>query len=418
MLYQFLKILVRLALKVFFKRIYISGLEHIKPDRPQLIASNHPSGFLEPLIMACFFPKSLHFLVRGDIFDKKWLRPLLLSTHQIPVFRFKDGFSKLRENPHSMDASSQILSENKNLLIFVEGSTQSIKKLRPLQKGIARIGFQALDKNPDINLEIVPVGINFTFSSLFNDEVMLKVGNPISVQSYYDQYKEDKNHAIDHILHDTYQAMLPNVIHLEDQTQLPAFEELVLLTRKSHLIQNPLPVYVNSEIRTDAEIKLANGFNILDTATRRSIDEQIKKLKISFANKIQATSDMLKSKLDFIRGFILIIGFLPAMIGLLCHILPIAGGWIFMRAKVKQREFKSSLLFVVTLVLILIQYILVFIIALLLHASWWIILPICLTSGLWARFYHRLWSTTMFSNSKNIEDYSSALNNIQYTYLP
>ena len=128
MLYQFLKILVRIALKLFFKRIYISGLEHIKNDRPQLIASNHPSGFLEPLIMACFFPKSLHFLVRGDVFDKKWLRPLLISTNQIPIFRFKDGFSKLRENHHTMDDSTRVLTDNKNLLIFVEGSTQSIKK--------------------------------------------------------------------------------------------------------------------------------------------------------------------------------------------------------------------------------------------------------------------------------------------------
>jgi 1-acyl-sn-glycerol-3-phosphate acyltransferase len=145
MLYSFLRILVGFTLRIFFRKIYIIGTVHVRADKPQLIASNHPSGFLEPLIMACFFPKPLHFLVRGDVFDNPFLRPLLRGTNQIPVFRFRDGFSRLRENSQSIDESLDVLKNNQNLLIFAEGNTQSIKKLRPLQKGISRIAFQSME---------------------------------------------------------------------------------------------------------------------------------------------------------------------------------------------------------------------------------------------------------------------------------
>ncbi len=417
MLYQFLKILVRIALKLFFKRIYISGLENIKSDRPQLVASNHPSGFMEPLIMACFFPKSLHFLVRGDLFEKKWLRSLLVSTNQIPIFRFKDGFSQLRKNSQTIDASTQVLLDNKNLLIFAEGSTQSIKKLRPLQKGFARIGFQALEKNPDLELEILPVGINFTFSALFNDEVMLKIGQPIAVKPYFETYMHDKNLAMEDILKDTFQAMLPNVVHLEDQSQLPAFEDLVLLTRKNVMVDTPHPVYLPTTERLEAEIALANSFNMLDVATSKSLSDQLSKLKIHYSKKLQLTSDILKTKVNLSKWLILILGFVPAIFGLLFHALPIVGAWLFMSAKVKQREFKSSLLFVVNLVFTLILYIIIIVFCIVFQWTWWTF-PLIVIAGLWARYYHRVWSSTLFRPSEDIQNYTAALDNIYQTYLP
>ncbi|MBK9734198.1 MAG: 1-acyl-sn-glycerol-3-phosphate acyltransferase [Saprospiraceae bacterium] len=114
MFYSFLKVLVRFVLKIFLRKIYITGLNHVDLNKAQLIASNHPNGFLEPLIMACFFPKPLYFLVRGDIFDNAILKPLLKSTNQIPVFRFRDGFSKLRGNSLTVDESTNILKEKKS----------------------------------------------------------------------------------------------------------------------------------------------------------------------------------------------------------------------------------------------------------------------------------------------------------------
>src|SRR5690606_19756395 len=129
------------------------------------------------------FPRDLYFLVRGDLFENKIIKYFLEATHQIPIYRFKDGFSKLRNNADSIQAATDVLVKNKCLLIFVEGGTKSIKKLRPLQKGFVRMASEAVQKNPQIDLEILPLGINFSDSTTFRSEVMIKIQTPVSIQN-------------------------------------------------------------------------------------------------------------------------------------------------------------------------------------------------------------------------------------------
>ncbi|NJL77450.1 MAG: hypothetical protein HC892_22855 [Saprospiraceae bacterium] len=54
----------RFGLLAFCKKIYVSGAENIKTDRPVILASNHPTAFLEPCILACFYqPQSILWCV-------------------------------------------------------------------------------------------------------------------------------------------------------------------------------------------------------------------------------------------------------------------------------------------------------------------------------------------------------------------
>lgn len=397
MVYQFLKILVGFTLKIFFRKIYISGTQHIQSNKAQLVASNHPNGFLEPLVMACFFPKDLHFLVRGDVFDNPFLKPLLIATHQIPIFRFRDGFSKLRENSQTMDESTQVLIDHKNLLIFAEGGTQSIKKLRPLQKGIARIAFQTLEKQPDLDLEILPVGINFTQPSRFNKEVMLRVSHPLKVQSYFQLYLQDKNKAIDALLADLYSQMLQNVVHLEDQDRSHFFENM-LETQRSYTPNDVFPIMNQSTSCIDVEKGIAQDVDqcsetkILELKSKEAlVTKKLKTLKIGW-------TDLSNQPPTILRWICLFIGFIPAVLGYLIHIIPITIGKTFTSTKVKQKEFKASILMVSILVLTMIQYIILFIIVVLTKVTWvWIVIFIVL--GLISRFYYTLYSNTVFVNS-------------------
>ena len=410
MVYQFLKILVGFTLKIFFQKIYISGTEHVQNNKAQLVASNHPNGFLEPLIMACFFPKDLHFLVRGDVFDNPFLKPLLIATHQIPIFRFRDGFSKLRENSQTMDESTQVLIDKKNLLIFAEGGTQSIKKLRPLQKGIARIAFQTLEKQPDLDLEILPVGINFTEPSKFNKEVMLRVSPPLKVKPYFEKYLHDKNKAMDQLLTDLYNKMVENVVHLEDQDKSHFFENM-LEAQRSLAPNEVFPIMNDNTSCIDAEKSIANDVDQCDEEKYFDLKskEQIvtKKLK---ASKI-TWSDLSKLSPTILRWIGLVIGFVPAISGYLMHIIPIAIGRRFTSTKVKQKEFKASILMVSILVLTLIQYIILGIIIVFTKATWvWMVIFIIL--GLIARFYYTYYSNTVFINKNKFDTIKSDAQNI------
>jgi 1-acyl-sn-glycerol-3-phosphate acyltransferase len=403
MFYQFLKILVGFTLRIFFKKIFITGVENVKNDRAQLIASNHPNGFLEPLIMACFFPKDLHFLVRGDVFDNPFLRPILRSTHQIPIFRFRDGFSKLRENSQTMDESIQVLLDKKNLLIFAEGGTESIKKLRPLQKGIARIAFQALDKNPSLDLEVLPVGINFTYPAKFNKEVMMRVSEPIKVRPFYDLYLEDKNKGIDALLKEIYDGMKKNIIHLEHQDRLETFEQLALTSRSQSQLPY-LPVYLKDNKQLDDEKAIAFKIDNLHEDKFSLLKSDAKSLLAKMKKDGVKWSDLTKKPMNILNIIILTFGLIPALLGFLIHLPAIAVGHYFTKSKVKQKEFKASILMVVTLVMMLLQYVILFFFAAFSLIPWYILLVFIL-SGLWLRFYVGIYSNTYFKSKVGLDKY-------------
>lgn len=406
MFYSFLKVLVRFVLKIFFRKIHITGIEHIQLSKAQLIASNHPNGFLEPLVMACFFPKPLHFLVRGDVFDNPLLKPLLTSTNQIPIFRFRDGFSKLRENSHTVDESIKVLLEKKNLLIFAEGGTESIKKLRPLQKGISRIAFQALEKDPKLDLEILPVGINFTYPTLFNRTVMLRVGAPIQVQDYLAKYAIDPKQTHQSLLDDTYSLMKNNIIHVENQDRIHIFEKLVILLRSKFPIPY-LPVFVNDNSLLDQEKELAEKVNELDENALINIKSEVKTLEQSLKKKKVNLSELTKHPLDFSRAIVLILGFVPALLSLIINGLPMLLAKLFTKTKVKHDEFKASILMIGNLLLFFIYYLFLFIAAFIFGLSFWYVVGIILLS-FWLRLYYEYYtSTSLKLGKKEISDFKN-----------
>ncbi|HPK09706.1 MAG TPA: 1-acyl-sn-glycerol-3-phosphate acyltransferase, partial [Saprospiraceae bacterium] len=126
MFYSFLRVLANIVIRLYYRRIYISGLENIPTDKPVMIASNHPNGFLEPIIMACIWPRDLSFLVRGDLYDNKFLQPLLKATNEIPIYRFKDGFASLRNNQKTIQTVVDQLKASRHIIIFIEGGTEAV----------------------------------------------------------------------------------------------------------------------------------------------------------------------------------------------------------------------------------------------------------------------------------------------------
>jgi 1-acyl-sn-glycerol-3-phosphate acyltransferase len=405
MFYSFLKVLVRFTLKIFFRKIFITGIDHIKSDRPQLVASNHPNGFLEPLIMACFFPKPLHFLVRGDVFENPLLRPLLKSTNQIPIYRFRDGFSKLRENSQKMDESIQVLLDKKNLLIFSEGNTESIKKLRPLQKGISRIAFHTVEKDIDLDLEILPIGINFTYPAMFDETVMLKVGKPLKVREYMDQYVRDNKTGHENLLDDLFIAMKKNIIHLEDQKRIKIFEKLVILVRS----RNPyayLPVFRNDLGHLENEKKLAEKLDTLPDHKLELLRDNMKELELEMAKEKISLHNLQKIPVHFVSALVLVLGFLPAMTGAFFHFLPLMSAYLFTKTKVKQKEFRASILMVSALLLCMTTYLIYIIIIVVMGLPlYW--LAIIIITGLWLRWYYQVWANTFFASGYTLEKFKN-----------
>src|SRR4029079_6252600 len=102
MIYAFIRLWSTIFLRLYFRKTIIYGCDRVPMKEPLILASNHPSAFLEASILATVMKRCLHFLVRGDMFSPrfKWL---FNWTNQIPIYRKKDGIANLRKNASSFD---------------------------------------------------------------------------------------------------------------------------------------------------------------------------------------------------------------------------------------------------------------------------------------------------------------------------
>lgn len=394
MLYSILRVIVRWALKLYFRKIDISGIEHLKPGQAQILASNHPSGFLEPLLMACFFPRDLYFLVRGDVFKNRFARVLLEATHQIPIFRFKDGFSNLRNNADSIQAASSILIKKKCLLIFVEGGTQSVKMLRPLQKGFIKLASETLQKENNLALEVLPVGINFSDSTKAGSEVMIKIGTPILVNHEQLNPGNSRNAAsTNELLEETFHAMKKNIIHLEDVHRSEILE-WSLAVHQLFSNRNDGKVVTKSDQYLSRCISLATQLNALDGEKVKVLKNEVNAIEKNMKEIGVTRVDLVKENSNFLKLAGLILFFLPAFIGLLIHFIPLYTAKTLAKKLAPSKEFFGSIWLVLSILLSIFFYF-IFILLGVFNVIPWFFPLLSVPLGLFSHFYffrfHNFW---------------------------
>lgn len=226
LLYKLIKPYSTLGVKTFFRKIYFHNDDYIPKDKPVLITCNHPTAFLDPVIMACMLKQTIHFMVRGDVFKHPFYRKMLESLNMIPIYRIKEGFSNLKNNFATMDYVSDLLSKNERVLIFAEGSCIQEKRLRPIQKGAARMAFSAIEKHGDLDIFIVPAGVNYTFKTQVRDIVKFEFGEPIRIADYKEMHAENPNKAIKEITEEIENRMKKLVVHIEDNDDRKVYDQI------------------------------------------------------------------------------------------------------------------------------------------------------------------------------------------------
>lgn len=143
-----------------------------------LIAANHPNSFLDAIIVSTLFKKPVYSLARGDAFAGKIFTKILKSCNMLPVYRVSEGIENLGYNYTTFDACKKLFEENKIVLIFSEGGCTNEWKLRTLKKGTARLALNAWQNN--IELKVLPLGINYSSFRFYGKNIFLNFGNIIS----------------------------------------------------------------------------------------------------------------------------------------------------------------------------------------------------------------------------------------------
>jgi 1-acyl-sn-glycerol-3-phosphate acyltransferase len=178
---------VRLAMRIFCRKIVINKPSFLKKKGPLLLACNHPNSFLDAAILADLFVQPVHSLARGDVFKKPFYINLLTALKILPVYRTSEGVENLGINYQTFEACKRIFRKNGIVLIFSEARCINEWHLRPLRKGTARLAFSSWDEN--IPLDVLPVGINYSSFSRFSKNVFIHFGEPITFNDF------DLNHT-------------------------------------------------------------------------------------------------------------------------------------------------------------------------------------------------------------------------------
>lgn len=184
MIYAIIKFPVRLALRIFCRRVHILHREGFAARGPLLVIANHPNSFLDAILIGSVFNRPVHFLARGDAFHKPRHKRLLHLLNMIPVYRLRDGRENLVLNEKAFLRSKEILSAGGIVLIFIEGICVHSHDLQPFKKGAARI---AMENRNLAGFQILPVGIAYHSFERFGKEVVLDAGtnhNPQELLPY------------------------------------------------------------------------------------------------------------------------------------------------------------------------------------------------------------------------------------------
>ena len=198
MLYSILVVIVRLALKIFFRKITVTGSAHIPKQGPIIVVGNHPNTFMDPILVAYAVEHEVHFLANGSIFKGKLAKWFLSKLNMIPVYRKQDavGSDQKQLNNITFQNCYEFLSRKGILLIFPEGTSINERKLRPIKSGTARIALGAEDRYEGLNLVVLPIGVNYSNPTRFGEEAALHIGRPIPVNTFLASYREDAVSAV------------------------------------------------------------------------------------------------------------------------------------------------------------------------------------------------------------------------------
>lgn len=253
MVYIFFKHVLQIGFRFYYKHIHFSNSHRVPKNKPVIFAANHPSAFMDPILVAVNLPGYVHYLVRGDMFKKTIARWFFGLVKMIPVYRIDEGFENLHRNNATQDRVAQLLKAREKVMIFAEGYSHTDRSVLKLKKGMARMALN--DELPD--LVIIPVGISYSKTGTFRQSVYVEFGEPIEVHDYYKNYQQAPAKTIASLNEKAYSGLHQSVLTISKPECALLIEKHFDLYRNSSGLKK-FPVIVRSDKELRALQKISN----------------------------------------------------------------------------------------------------------------------------------------------------------------
>jgi 1-acyl-sn-glycerol-3-phosphate acyltransferase len=187
--YYFMKYYMQVFIRLFFGRVEIVGKHKIPKGKPIIYSCNHQNAFMDALIIGALSPVRITSMTRSDVFHKT-LSWFMDALQMLPIYRMRDGIDQLAKNEAVFEKIRSLLRDNRAILIFSEGNHGNDYFLRPLTKGSSRMAFEAMEKMPEKDIQIVPIGLNYFHHQRPGHKLTVVFGDGIPVKNHFPSYEE------------------------------------------------------------------------------------------------------------------------------------------------------------------------------------------------------------------------------------
>ncbi len=356
---RFLKfILPPFIFRVFFRRIFYSNLDKVPLDKPLLFVGNHQNSFMDGILVGSYLPQPLHFTMRADMFRKPVARFCLRELNVSPVYRLEEGLENVHKNLEAFTAIYEVLRNNGNFIMFSEGICVQEKRLQKLRKGTARLAFGAEEKF-GLDVNIVPVGINYTYPASFRKEVMINFSEPFSIKELKGAYMEHPAKALLAFNERCDASLRKEVIIIEDKNNDWLAEQLLRMIR--HDIVLPFFKWrFDTDDRRQAEKTAGEKLNKLSRTSREALGSLSQSVESYFntlaENRLRDENFARKLDWGILRYFVIIAGFPVFLAGFLTNLIPYIIPRFICERYIRDLRFYSSVFVSTGTVLSLIYY--------------------------------------------------------------
>ncbi len=141
---------------------------------------------MDVLLIVTNCQRKPYFLTRSDVFRHPTLKKFFTYLRMLPIYRLRDGRESLKKNSMVFDRCALLFQKNHAIVLFPEANHNLKRRVRPLSKGFTRILFKALEKSPQQDIHVVPVGMNYVKNAGFPDQVALYYDKSIKINDLYD----------------------------------------------------------------------------------------------------------------------------------------------------------------------------------------------------------------------------------------
>ena len=200
----------------------VYGKENIPKKGALIFIGNHQNALIDAIVVPTTNNRNIHFLTRASAFKNTVVSKILRSLNLIPVFRIRDGVRTIENNIAVFEQCTEILIQEKAIQIFAEGEHHLRRSVLPLKKGFARIILGTLQKNPNLPIYIVPVGINYDSHLNFPSSTSVFYGKTILANQYIDVKNPD--YKFSEITNQVSMALKNLTLHIKDSAK---YEEII-----------------------------------------------------------------------------------------------------------------------------------------------------------------------------------------------